>query len=172
VGRRLLFEARLIVCLEQIESGACFSNEAEYRAVVNESIPLLVRLHGTAGLHFIGPCFNFRRRLRMTMRKQPCADFFVGLGGFHGGFELLARYAFEREEHVIQRTIVMIFTQGSGCAGSALVYSATGDGKACDTVARAVRSFMSKVEVDDGGIHNIIGFLARFSAKGWLVVPG
>ena len=106
------------------------------------------------------------------MRKQPSANFLVCLGGLNGGFELVTGYAFEGEERVVQWTIVMIFSQGSGHAGPALIDSSTGDGEAGNTIAGTVRGFMGQVAVDDGGIHNVIGFLARFWAKGWSVVPG
>ena len=143
--RGLAFEARAVVRFEPVERGALLRVQSELGAFSMKKARFLRILHRAAGLHFVRPGFDFHRRFLRAVGLQPGADVFVIFRGLNGGFELAAVDALETEEHVVQRTIVMIFAERSRDAGAAFVNGAAGDGKSGDAFARAVRSLFGQV---------------------------
>jgi len=128
-----------IVRFEPVERGVHLRIEPQRGTAFDEERALFWVLHRAAGFRFIRPGFDFSRRLGRAVGLQPGADLLIIRRSLHGGFELLAGNALEAEEHIVQRTIVMIFAQRSRQAGAALIDGAAGDGEPGEAFARAVR---------------------------------
>jgi hypothetical protein len=79
--------------------------------------------------------------------------------------ELLAGDAFEAEQQIIQRTIVMIFTQRSRKARPAFIKGTPGDGESCEAFARTARGFFGEVSGDHGDARNVIIFHVWFKER-------
>ena len=152
-------KADAVVGFEPIERGVGFWIEHELGAALNEVGATLRIFHRTAGFHFIRPCFDFGGRFRLAVGLQPDADVFIIFGGLNGGLKLLAVDSLETEEHVVQRTIVMIFAQRACQAGAAFVNGTAGDHESGDAFARAVRGLFCQVSGDDRSAHNFIVLL-------------
>jgi len=75
----------------------------------------------------------------VPLASKPGADVLINFSRLNGGFELRAGDALETEEHVVERTIVMIFAQRSGDAGAAFIRGAVGDDESAGAFTRAVR---------------------------------
>ena len=120
-------------------------------------------IHHAASYHLIRPGLDFFWRSFCPVGLQPCSDHIIRFCGLNGGFELLAIDAFETEEHVIQRAIVMIFAGRSRQAGAAFVNRAFGNGKAGETGARAMRGLFGQIAVNDGCVH-------KWDLSRWIVL--
>src|ERR1017187_3063730 len=103
-----------VVCFKPVERGALLRVQSELLAFFGEVSALFRIFHHAAGFHFIGPGLDFSRRFLGAVGQQPAADILIIFCGLNGGLELPAVDALETEEHVVQRTIVMIFAQLSG----------------------------------------------------------
>jgi hypothetical protein len=63
--------------------------------------------------------------------------------------------ALETEKHIVQRAIVMVFSEFSRQAGAALVSRAAGDGESTNAFARTVWGLFGQVSVNDRRVHNL-----------------
>jgi hypothetical protein len=151
-----------VIRFKPVERCVRFRIQSELGAVLNEVSALFRILHQAAGFHFIRPRFDFSRRLFRAVGLQPSADIFIIFRGLNGGFELAAINALETEEHVVQRTIIMIFAECTCEAGAAFVNSAAGYRESGDTFARAVRGLFGQVVGDNGCVHDFIIFRVWF----------
>ena len=129
-------ETRAVVCFQPVERGVCFRIQPELGTVLNEGSATLWILHRAAGFGFIRPGLDFCRRFFRAIGQQPGADLLMIFRGLHGGFELAAGDAFETEEPVVQRTVVMIFAEPAPDAGPAFVNGPARDGESGEAFAR------------------------------------
>lgn len=150
----LAAEARAIVRFEPVEGAIRLWIQPELGAVLNEGTATLRIFHRAARFHLIRPGFDFERRFRGAVGLQPGADILIIGRGLNSGFELLAGDALEVEEHIVQRTIVMIFAQRPRQAGATFVNGTADDRESGQALARAVRGLFGQVSGDNGGIHN------------------
>ena len=153
MSRGVAFETRAVIRFEPVERAGLLRVQSEFGAVLDEEGAFFRVFHRAARFHFIRPSFDFCRRFRRTVGLQPSADVFVIFRGLNGGFEVIAVDAFETEEHVVQRTIVMIFAQLARDAGAAFIRGALGDGESGDAFARAVRRLFGQIPVNDRCAH-------------------
>lgn len=145
-----------VVRFKPVEGAIRLGIQHELGATLHEVSPFLRIFHQTAGFHFVRPGFDFRRRFRRAIGLQPGADVLIVFRGLNGSLELLAGDAFERKEHIIERTIVMIFAEGTRQAGAAFINGTGGNHKSSDAYTRAVRGLFGEVSGNDGGGHNLI----------------
>ena len=112
--RRLLRVRDSIVDFQPLECRGLDRIEVEILGLLAKEIALLRIVVETAGLHLFGPSSDFPGRFRLAALIQPCDDFSVACSLLDLSFEIVSLYAFESEEHVIERTIEVILTDVPG----------------------------------------------------------
>ena len=147
---------------EPVEPRARFRIQSELGAVLNEVSALFWILHRAVSFHCIRPSLDLSRCPFCAVGLQPAPDLFICLRNSNGRFELFSIDSLEAEQHVVQRTIVMIFTERSSQAGAAFVHGPARDGESADAFARAVRGLFGQVSVNDGCAHSFVSFLVLF----------
>ena len=155
--RRWWQEVGAVIRFEPIEQRVRFRIQTETFNQLGAPDPIFNR---AGGFHFIRPHFDFSRRSDDAMGQQPVANVFVSCRSLNDGFELFAGNAFETEEHIVQRTIVIICAGRSRHAGATFIYSTAGDGESGDAFARTMRGLFGQVAVNDGSSHFLIGWLS------------
>jgi hypothetical protein len=137
------FKACAVVLVEPVERRARFRIQSELGTILNEVGALFWVIHHAFSLNSVRPGLDLSRRPLCAVGLQPIPDLFISFRSSNDCFELLAIDSLEAEEHVVQRTIVMIFTERPGQAGAAFVNGPTRDGEPADAFTRAVRSLFA-----------------------------
>ncbi len=149
-----VLEACAIVGIEPVERGARLGIDPNLLAVLNEECPTLRIFAHAAGFQAIRPRLDFHSRFWRAVRLQPGADLLIIRRGRNRRCELLFGNALEAEEHIVQRTIVMIFPKFSRQIGAAFVNGPSRNDKSVNAFARAVGRLLHQVSGDDGCVHN------------------
>jgi hypothetical protein len=165
-------EARAVIRFEPIESGVHLRIQTDRRATLDERSALFGVFHRAAGFHFIGPLFDFCRRLGRAVGQQPSTDFLIVRRGLNSDSKLLASDALKVEKHIVQRTIVTVLAHRSRQAGSAFIDGTAGDRESGEAVARAERRLFGQVSGDYRSAHNSVTVLRWFLFGDLLVWRG
>ena len=133
--RRLLRVRDSIVDFQPLECRGLDRIEVEILGLLAKEIALLRIVVETAGLHLFGPSSDFLRRFRLAALSEPFDNLLVACSLLDLRFEIISPYAFESEEHVIERTVEVIFADVPGHECSAFVdraakYRVTSDANA------------------------------------------
>ena len=112
--RRLLRVRDSIVDFQPLECRGLDRIEVEILGLLAKEIALLRIVVETAGLHLFGPASDFLRRFRLSALIEPFDNLLVACSLLDLRFEIISPYAFESEEHVIERTIEVILTDVPG----------------------------------------------------------
>jgi hypothetical protein len=134
--RRLLRVRDSIVDFQPLERCGLDRIEAELLGLLAKEIALLRIVVETAGLRLFGPSSDFLRRFRLAASMEPFDNLLVACSLLDLRFEIISPYAFESEEHVIERTIEVIFADVPGHECPAFVDRAAQNRVAADANAR------------------------------------
>src|SRR5947199_2177788 len=107
--RGLLRVRNSIVDFEPLERCRFGRIESEFLDLFAEELALFRMIVETACLHFFSPAFDFVRRFLFAVLVEPFHDFLVACALFDLRFEVVALHTFETKDHVIERTIEVIF---------------------------------------------------------------
>src|SRR6266487_3613672 len=119
--RSLLPMRRSVVDLQPLEGRGLRGIEFEFLDLFAEEIALLRMVVETARLHFVSPTFDFLCRFLFAALIEPFGNFLVACALLDLRFEIVAFHTFETEEHVIERTIEVIFANISGHQRAAFI---------------------------------------------------
>src|SRR5947209_11095883 len=140
LGRLLV--ARLIVGLEPIEESRLLRLELVNRHLLDEPVALFGIVVRVRFLNFITPRFHFFRRFFIAVVIEPFCHFLIARALLHRCLEIVALHALEPKEHVIERTIEMIFADVSPEKRAAVVISSRQNRVAPDSRPRTARRFL------------------------------
>ena len=95
----------------------------------------------TACFHLFGPAFDFFRHFLFAALIEPLDHLLITRALLDLRFEIGAVHAFETKEHVIKRTIEMIFADVPCHERAAFVDGAAKNGVAANSNVRTARRF-------------------------------
>ena len=139
--RSLLRMAHSIVDFEPLECRRLCRIESEFFAFLGEEIALFRMVVKTARLHLFGPAFDFLRRFLLAACIEPFDHLLVACALLDLRFEIVARYALESEENVVERTIEMIFADIPHHERATFINRASENCIAANANARTARRF-------------------------------
>src|SRR5437660_5965802 len=106
---RRVFVAHLVVGLQPIKQWCRFWIEAERFQLLDVPVAFLRIVIRICLQHFLTPDSLFLLAFRRPAAIDPFRDFIIARSGLDERFEIIALNALEPEEHVIERTIEMVF---------------------------------------------------------------
>src|SRR6266480_4171867 len=130
-----------IVDFQPLEGCRLRRIEPEFLDLFAEELALFRVIIETACLDLFGPTFDFLRRFLFAALIEPLDYFLVARALLDLRFEIVAFHAFETKEHVIQRTIEVIFPDIARHESAAFVDRASKNRVAADPNARTARRF-------------------------------
>src|SRR6478736_6357374 len=106
---RRFFVAHFVVGLQPIEQWCRFWIEAERFQLLDVPVAFLRIVVIIYLQHFLTPGALFLLAFRSPAAMDPFRDFIIARAGLDERFEIIALNALETKEHVIERTIEMVF---------------------------------------------------------------
>src|SRR5438309_7461851 len=109
-GKLRCFRVRyLVVQFQPLKRRGLCRIEPELLGLLAEEIALFGIIVEAVHFHFLAPAFDFFRRFLFAVAVEPFNDFLIARTLLDLRFEVVPFYAFEPKEHVIKRTVKMIF---------------------------------------------------------------
>src|SRR5207249_779819 len=140
-SRSFLRVTDFIVDLQPLECCRLRRIEAEFPGLFAEEFAFFRMIVETARLDFFSPPFDFLRRFLFAARVKPLDHLLVTRALLDLRFEILALHALETEQHVIERTIEVVFADLPRHQRAAFIDGASKNGEAADSNARTPRCF-------------------------------
>src|SRR5205823_6585541 len=142
---RRFFVAHLVVGLQPIKQRCRFWIEAERFQLLDVPVAFLRIVIRICLQHFLTPSAPFLLAFRRPAAIDPFRDFIIAGASLDERFEIIALNALEPEEHVIERTIEMIFADVAPKQRTAFIDRAPQNGVAAHPRFRTARRFLCKV---------------------------
>src|SRR6266566_7177591 len=139
---RRFFVAHLVVGLQPIKQRCRFWIEAERFQLLDVPVAFLRIVIRIYFQHFLTPSAPFLLAFRRPAAINPFRDFIIARAGLDERFEISALNALEAKQHVIERTIEMVFADIAPKQGTAFIDRAPENGVAADTRFRTPRRFL------------------------------
>jgi hypothetical protein len=139
--RRLPLIRDFVVHFQPLKCRGFRRIESKFANFFAEEISLFRMVVETACFDFVSPAFNFLWRFLYAGTVEPFYDFLVARSLLDLRLEIVAFHVFETEEHVIERTIEVIFADISRHQGAAFIDGAAKDCVTSDGEARTARGF-------------------------------
>jgi hypothetical protein len=152
-GKDLAFEAGGVVGIEIIDKGRVCRLEVQLGALTCEPIFFLRVVVRAIPLDSRGPGLYFFGCLGSAVAIEPVDDFVIGGARTQELFNFVVLYSFELEEHLVERTGVVVFAGGTFNRGSAFINHACHQRVAGEPIAGASRRFFREIF---RGSHNYI----------------
>ena len=96
----------------------------------------------TTRLYLLDPTFDFPRRFLFAAWIEPFDHLLVARALLNLGFEIVILHTFETEQHIIERTIEMMFADVPRHERAAFIDGAAKDGIAAYSNTRTPRVFL------------------------------
>jgi len=141
----LAFETGQVVGFEVIDEGGSLGVDAERGALTDEPISPFGVFVGVIALDSASPCLDFFRGLGSAVAVEPGENLPVGGTGCDELFDVVGVDLLESEEHLVERTGVMVFSHDASEVGAAFIDHAGHDRVVAEMVARAARWFFCEV---------------------------
>ncbi|HEY5991679.1 MAG TPA: hypothetical protein VIU10_03795, partial [Candidatus Udaeobacter sp.] len=135
--RGLLRVRDSIVDFQPLECRGLFRMQSEFSDLFAEEVAFFRMIVETACLHLFGPAFDFFRRFLFAALIELLDHLLITRALLDLRFEILTLHAFEAEQHVIKRTIEMIFADVPRHERAAFVDGAAKNGVASHSNARS-----------------------------------
>ena len=127
--------------------------EAEFLDLFAKEIAFFRMIVEAACLDLVSPMVDFVRRLLFARLMKPFDDFMVACALLDLRSEIVAFYTFETEEHVIERTIEVIFANISTYLGATLINRAAKDCVTANANARTAWGLFPQIFSSDFLFH-------------------
>jgi hypothetical protein len=145
VAARLFLETDAIVRLHVVSERAFRWVEPQLRAFAIEPFSFLGVAMRIVRFDPVGPRLHLSRALGGAMFVEPSQDFFIAGAGLQHSFDVVSLDSFEIEQALIERTGVMIFTDGPIDGRAAFINHSRHQGIIAESCPRAPRSFFRQV---------------------------
>src|SRR6476646_8586513 len=139
---RRFFVAHFVVGLQPIEQWCRFWIEAERLQLLDVPVTFLRIVVIIYFQHFLTPSALFLLAFPRPAAINPFRDFIIARAGLDERLEIVALNPLETEEHVIERTIEMIFPDVAPKQRTAFIDRATHNGVTAHTRFRTARWFL------------------------------
>jgi hypothetical protein len=123
--RSFLLMRDFVIDFQPLERSGFRGIQPEFLDLFAEVVALFRMLVETACLCFVSPTFNLFGHFLFATLIEPFHDFLVACALLDLHFEILALHTFETEEHIIERTVEVIFANISRYQSAALIDCAT-----------------------------------------------
>src|SRR5438067_11755517 len=139
---RRFFVAHFVVGLQPIEQWCRFRIETERVQLLDVPIAFLWVVVRILFHYFLTPGTLFFFAFRSAVAINPCRDFGIACAGLDECLEIIALNALETEEHVIERTIEMVFADIAPKQRTAFIDRASQNGVTAHPRFRTARRFL------------------------------
>ena len=139
---RRFFVTHFVVGLQPIEQWCRFWIEAEWLQLFDVPIAFLRILVRIYFQRFLTPSPLFLFAFRSAVAIDPPRNFVVTRAGLDERFEIIALNALETEEHIVERTIEMVFADVAPKQRTAFIDRAPQNGVAAHPRFRTARRFL------------------------------
>jgi len=146
--------ARVIVGFEPIEQSQRCRIESEWLCLFHKSVTTLRIIVWPGRFYLVAPTFDFIQGLWLATLIEPFCHLLITGAVLDLRFEVVAFYPFEAEEHVIERTIKMIFTDITRYKRAAFVDRATQDRITPNPDPWTPRCFLGQILSDNIFVHS------------------
>jgi hypothetical protein len=133
--------AHSVIDFEPLECRRLCRIESEFFAFLGEEIALFWVAVKTASLHLFGPAFGFLWSFLLAACIEPFDHLLVACALLDLRFEIVARYALEPEEHVVERAIEVVFADIPRHERATFINRASKNCIAANANARTARRF-------------------------------
>jgi hypothetical protein len=145
--------ARFVVRFEIIEQSGLFRVEPERLRLVDKPIALFRIVVRSRCFDFLAPLSDFVWSFLFSTLIQPFRHLLVARAIFDLGLEVGAAYPFEAEQHVVERTIEMIFPNVPCDQRPAFIDRASKNGVTAHSNPWAARRFFGQILTHNIFVH-------------------
>lgn len=134
--------AYLIIDFKPVEERCFHRVEAERSKLFFEPIALFRIMVRVVRFDVVAPSLDLFRRFSSSVAVDPLHHLVVASTLLDLGFKLVARYAFETKEHVVEGTVEVVLAEVAPDQGTAFIKGPSQNGVAADANPRTSGRFL------------------------------